>query len=487
MGSFLSKLNFFNKESSFITPIVKKYFKSAEKKENSQEVSLYPNIIQGVNKETFELDIMGDEKPKILSVRTTPKEKRVPLDKLESAYRRDAHLFNGVNLYTKMIMGAGYTLRCDSPKIKTFIDIWDTEVGLKDIFDEIVTHMLVYGNAYVELVYGSKGNIVGLLPMDPKRIDYLKSINGDILVDPNTGSPYGYIQKIPFGMTKKKESVKIPKGVSIGDDEIYLPTENVVHFKLYTVGEGYYGIGLIEPVYNLSIIKFNVEEGFGEAAHRTGMPLITAQIGDEQHEPTPKMVNDVVDQILQMKANSVGGYPYYVGLSILESQRGLESLSDALDYFVGAQAASLSVPLPLLTGSGAKTNRSVLLIQYQLLERSMALIQGRIGEGFKKVFNLMANLNHWDLTKTPIKIDWNEISITDMNEKARRLGIYAKNGIVTPDDKIEAEIRNIEDLPSKDTSEETTGKTKPKLKPNENKISKESKPNVPDNKQPPSG
>lgn len=466
MGNVLKRLSFLKKKPSFITPIIKRFNSIPKKEVNSQEVDIFQGITDGVNKTSYELDILSGEKPSVLNRPVSEERKKIPLSKLEEAYIRDAHLFNGINLYTKLIMGAGYKIRCDNEKILSFIGLWQREVNLKGILDELVTHMLVFGNAYLEIVYdSSKSKIVGILPLNPKRIDYLKSLEGSIQFNPDTLKPLGYTQKIPFGLKKGGDKYLPPKEISLGDDEVYFPDDHIAHFKLFTIGEGFYGIGLIEPVYQLSLIKFNVEDGFGEAAHRTGMPLVTAQLGDETHQPTAQMVNDTVDQILKMKANSVGGFPYYVDLKILESQRGLESLSDALKYFVGSQAASLGIPLSLLTGSGEKTNRSVLLIQYQLLERTMRFIQNRINEGFNKIFNIFAELNNWDLSETPITIDWNEVSITDMNEKAKRLRMYVDAGVLTPDEEIEELIRNIEDLPLKTDGNKNNKKPKESEKP----------------------
>lgn len=469
MGKILKKIPFLNKQKSFIQPIIEKLTSKSENSElvkESYNVDFTKDIVNGVNKESYELDIMGDEQPRLLGYKSTPDLRgRIKPQKLEEAYMRDPHLFNGINLYTKLIMGAGYKLTCDNESVLSELETWARAVKLSSVLDEIVSHMLIYGNAYCEIAYNKDGKVVGLVPLNPKMIDYAKDMQQNILLD-SRGKPYGYVQNIPFGAKKTGDRFPLPKGLSIGDDEIYFPSDHIAHFKLYTVGEGFYGIGLIEPVYNLSLIKFNVQEGFGEAAHRTGQPLIYAKVGDaENHEPTPQEMKDVSDRLLKLKANSVSAFPYYVDPEILESQRGLESLSDALDYFIESQAASLSIPIPLLTGSGADTNRAVLLIQYQLLERSMSLIQKRVSEGLEKPFNILSDLRGWNTKKSPIEIDWNEVSITDMNEKAKRMDKYVNSGLLTPDDEIEKLIRKIEDLPALSNDNKNINRQPKKEKP----------------------
>jgi len=218
----------------------------------------------------------------------TPFDDRVDASRLERAWRRVPVINNGVNKMTQMIMSKNWTIEGENEEFfKDFIDNVG-RVGTREDFnamlEAIFRYQLIYGEHYIELVEAEEdGSIVDLKAVDPKRMDYAKKGNDNIALD-RFGTPIGYTQELPFGYRRESADQvhEKPKEISLNNkNQIFFPRERVAHFKLYTYGEGFYPVGLIEPAFMAAERRTQIEKDFSDKAHNSLFPLRYAKVGDE--------------------------------------------------------------------------------------------------------------------------------------------------------------------------------------------------------------
>jgi len=386
----------------------------------------------------------GDEKTKTVESDIV----RVPRQELLQTYLNDPIVFNSINKYTQIIMSAGYHFEGSDESVKGAEDFYDTigsfggEIDDEALFTETFKHQLIIGSAWQENIYNKAGSmLVDLDMVNPLTMDYARNNSGKVIFD-QYGNPSGYSQTLPSGQSVEQK-FKVPYEVDVSG-KIFLPPSRITHFKLYTLGDGLDGLGLVEPIYNAGNRKMNIEQGYANAARRLGYPIIMAGIGDSLHEPTAQQTTDVLNEINEVDNRSSFAFPYYVKLGLLESKKP-EKLSEHLDYFENEQVTGLGIPKAFASGNGEATNRSTLARQEYILKLSLKDIIRRTTRTIQaKQLSVLAKQRKWP--DVP-RLVWGEVSLEEMDSKSKRIVEYAKAGLLTPSKSLEAYIRNIEDLP----------------------------------------
>lgn len=361
--------------------------------------------------------------------------------------------FNTVNKYVQLTMSADFNFTGADEDVKFFDNFYDnignsgTGMDKYDLFAETFRHQFITGDAYQENIFNKRGSkIVDLDIVNPISIDFVRNQKGMILLDDNQNI-VGYTQTVPSSQdVPLVQKFNFPTDSRVDNNQLFIPKERITHFKLYKVGDGFDGLGIIEPIYNSSLRKLNSEKGFAEAASRLGSPIITAQIGDSLHEPTPQQVQNSLTEISKVNQKSAFAYPYTTKISLLEPRKP-EKLKEYLDYFSQSEITGMGMPAAFATGKGEETNRATLSRQEYLLKLSMKEIIKRtikvIEEKQIKVIARQYGVN-------PVKIKWGEIALEEVDAKSTRLAQYADKGLLTPDMKLENYIRDLEGLPKKE-------------------------------------
>ncbi len=311
------------------------------------------------------------------SGRETPMDDRVDAAKLERAWRRIPIINNGVNKMTQMIMSKNWRIEGENEEFfKDFVDNVG-QVGTTNDFNEmleaIFRYQLIYGEHYIELVEAKEDNsIVDLTMVDPKRMDYAKKSNNNIALD-RFGSPIGYSQTMPFGYKRRttEQIHEVPSDVSLNNRmEIFFPEDRVAHFKLYTYGEGFYPVGLIEPAFLAAERNFQLQDDFADKAHNSLFPLRYAKVGDETHEPTPDEIDEVLKNLKKANSKSEGALPYHVDLDVLEAENP-DMMIDFFEHFDSEIVKSLGIPKSIAEGEATRVNRASLQSQIRVWEVTM--------------------------------------------------------------------------------------------------------------------
>jgi len=373
---------------------------------------------------------------------------RVPKDELMQQYVTDPIVFNSINKYVQIIMAAGYHFEGSEESVEGATKFYESvgtyggETDIETLLFETFKNQFVIGADWQENIYNrAQTKIVDIGLINPITIDYVRDGSGMPLLD-DYGNTKGYVQKIPSGI-EFEQRFEAPEYANL-TERLFLPPSRVTHFKLYSVGDGLDGLGIVEPIYNASNRKQNIEQGYANAARRLGYPIITASIGDSLHEPTEQQKIDTLEEISNVDYKSSFAFPYHVKLDLLESKKP-EKLSQHLDYFQNEQATGLGLPKAFATGSGEATNRSTLARQEYIMKLSLKDIINRTLKTIR-VKQLAVLKEQYGWPDVP-RMVWGEVSLEELDSKAKRIVSYASAGLLKPSPQIEKYIRNLEGLP----------------------------------------
>ena len=387
-----------------------------------------------------------DAKPQ--SVRTIEIDKRVSPSWLEKLYVRDADTFAAINHRVRTFMSSNYMIKADSPQVEKWYKDFLKNARFDIILRKIVLHCSIYGNAWVELVKNSNGQIVGFDHIDPKVMDFARDSNGRILWD-KYNNPQYYVQVIsdgggvPEGRKHRQVSHTSDKMDVFSGTGIRLERDEVAHFTMHTIGDQLDGIGLIEPMYNALLSKIQMEKDWGHAVKKAASPLVVAKAGDELHRPTDTMVDKLMEKIRDIKSTSVLAIPYYHDIEYKTAD--IQSLEPNLSYYVDKISASTGVPKPYVIGSGEQTPRSTFKGLNLGYERDIQEMQKSISyDAEQQMFHLISET--YKISEVP-RLEFETPSIEYMDARAGRYVDYANSGLLIPDKGIRDHVRRMENLP----------------------------------------
>jgi ribulose bisphosphate carboxylase small subunit len=378
--------------------------------------------------------------PEQISIKQTPSEERVNRDELESAYRTDPICFNSINKAVQMIMSAGYDIVSELEEVKTYFTKFLEDIGKvgEDItFDEILEslfrYQMIYGNAFVELVFNKNmTQIVDLVLIDPKRMDYAKDSMGKILLD-EYGKPAGYTLTLSYGTIAQGDTPpeKFKGKISLSGNMIYMLPQRICHFKLYTYGDRFYGLGMIEPAYKSILRKLNIEEAQSNSIYTRGTYPVIAYVGDETHDPTAQDIKQTLENLAKLKHDRYFAFQHWIKVVPLEVKQS-DIVDKTLEYLRLNETASFGIPLAFATGGGEATNRATLTNQQKVLEFTLTDIANRTVSTIQKY--IFRRISLYNKQKEVPRLKWGAIRAEEPNEKANRISTYIKDGVIKPEE-----------------------------------------------------
>ena len=104
------------------------------------------------------------------------------------------------------------------------------------------------------------------------------------------------------------------------------------------------------------------------------------------------------------------------------------------------------LPQALATGEADTTNRATLNRLESLAKLSLKdIVRSTVASIEKQIIIPVAKSNGIP----PVKIQWGEILIEELDDKSKRLSTYVQAGLLTPDENLEKLVRLIENLPER--------------------------------------
>jgi len=361
-------------------------------------------------------------------------EGRVEKEKLRLAYMNDPLLFNGINEITRTIFSGNWEFTDAPDNVLEFFNEFRNGSNLDTMFEDCVRYFFIYGDSWMEKVKNeNRSKIVDVALINSEEMDYKKE-GGAVMLD-EKNNPTMYVQTLPRSVDGKRK--------------IDLEAADVIHFKFNAVGDGFYGIGLIEPIYRISLSKVNMEDGLTEVTIRLAYPKYWGKVGDKMHEPTPDHISELLDELTEVDYQSVIVTPYFYDIGILEPKQ-IHILREHLEYLNDQECAGMGVPKPYVTMRGEKLNKATLDNLNDDFERNIRDYQRKFARHMEQeLFKLIAEEQGFD--EYPL-IKWGRVDLDSVDNRAVRLVNYVKNGLISAQEvekavSIESIIREEEGLP----------------------------------------
>jgi len=309
--------------------------------------------------------------------------------------------------------------------VKEFLTRWKDKrtqlhLALQDAFS--------FGDGWIFLQENEAGDAyIGGLRIDPLKIDVKRDDLGKPIVD-DKGQPTA-LQLLPPGVLEK----------------IDVPLDDFAHFRFFVVNTDPTGKGLLDPLYNIITIKANTETSLGEsidtAAHR---PMII-KVGNETNvDFTAQTVGSLFRTFIAPHKMNRAVIPWYVDVAFTEPPP-IADISSSLNYFENLVNESLFFPTSVLTARGRRVG--ALESVSTDWEEVIAGLRDNFAEQLEiQVFERVVKKAGGDPKKTPM-VEFKAKNAALLLSKARRLGIYVRNGLITPSLELENELRKAEGLP----------------------------------------
>jgi len=256
------------------------------------------------------------------SAKDTKERPKADFKELESVYRGDPIVAAGIDYTVSFTVGSDVTFR--------FVDPRGTEVEQDDfrrilrrsrpksLLRLITKDMMVYGNAYVELVkLGDK--IVRLQNVNPYKMRVSRDVNGDVLE---------YIQEI-------------------GDNEAeytHWTPQELIHFKNREITGKPYGISDIEPILEAAEILRDMGIDLANFISNKAYPPIVWKLGTSE-KPWGKTD---IKKWGQARAEPEAGDQISVSGDVTAEVVGVSkqtlNISDYLQYYAASIVSGLRIP-----------------------------------------------------------------------------------------------------------------------------------------------
>lgn len=329
-------------------------------------------------------------------------------EQLEKVYENVPVVFNSINKIYQTVMSRDRRLLGDNDN---FYRDWLGSVGeiggnasWSKIHSKIYKYKLIYGQAFVEIIRdGNTGEPVDLAFVDPKRMDYAREgsgnyggSGGDIALD-RFQNPIGYVQEVDHYDGDQVDQVyDVPDNISLSNNQIYIPAENIAHFKFYETGEGFYPVGVIDPVFRDAERSFQLKQDYADTAHINLFPTRVAYVGDENHEATPEQINEINSQMKQAKHSTEWTFPSHVNMEMLEAENP-EALLQFFKHFNEEISAGMGIAHAVAMGRGEDVNRATLAIQDRMFQISLRDMINRTSRSIEKqIFRVLADYHDHD-------------------------------------------------------------------------------------------
>lgn len=288
---------------------------------------------------------------------------RVEPEELELMYLHNQAVFGYINRIVEVCMACPFSFKSNNPKVAEFYNKFFDNAGRSSgingyiLRETWLLHACIFGRAFVEKIPGARtpNRIVDLGFLNPRKVDYARDTEQKIVFDKQTGKPVGYFQKtnnpLPMDVSQKEANKKLPDGVvrPPANGSVFIPHDKISDLQLFVQTDPYRPLGVIEPVYKMSLKKMNVEDAMANAIYRLGFPILAAKIGDMNHEPNPNIIKGMQEKLKDLKNSNEIAFPYYVDVMPIET-RSVDRTLPNLEYFNKQEIRGIGVPAQIAEG-----------------------------------------------------------------------------------------------------------------------------------------
>lgn len=347
--------------------------------------------------------------------------KKPKVKDLEFVFKRYPVVPRGIEIRANEFIARGYNLKVETEMIEKALKKFLKENRFDLLVRQAHINADLYGNGYIEIMYNvGRTDIKKLKLLHPKYIDVQRNPQTGAVLFDHLGNLKGYVQKI-------------------GQLEIKLRPDQIIHFVYRRLGDEVLGYSIIEPALKTIERAMNVEEGVAQGMYRHGFPQLDIEVGDENNPPTKSMIDDIAAKVEDLNSKNEFVHSNYIKAKIMESSTTKGSVVYP-QIFIRQVVACLGVPEPLILGTGENTNKAVADVQLKDFRAQMGAEQKMSSVEIEdKLFRKLAEMRHWE---GDIELEWNEIMPEEETAKTGRVATLFEKQIVTRN-----EARELLDFP----------------------------------------
>jgi hypothetical protein len=369
----------------------------------------------------------------------TPERTQAPssflMEQYELLYQRDAITFGCINYLTLRIVQDIAFVGSEQDVAK--VNKWSVDHLFKQKLEDIVRDVLLYGNAWCEILLGK--NDVDIRILNPKYVDYDRDNYGNVRLD-EFGEPECIVIQDPAGkyfyITKNK-IMKGKEGEVIKSSETMDLRKLFCHFTLFTFGDSYTGLSILLPVMSTAIVRGNVTKMTGELAFRAG-GIVAYVSGTMPEEARRKLEED----LSKLTKRSTFISSDKIKLSNIPAGN-LTETTNIIATLINEQTAAMGLPYELIMAPVYRGRLEDLSHKLVDFENRILAYQNRLGAQVNK--QIMPFVNKVLGTNVTFKFIGTDYSIK--LTKSRMLAGLARRGLVTYDKEFENWIRRELGLP----------------------------------------
>jgi len=291
----------------------------------------------------------------------------------ENAYLRVPLVSSAVDILTDQTV---QEFHFEGPNSKAMLEFADKH-NLLQFFYRVCKSMLIFGDAYVELVK-IKDEISALKVLDPKTMDVIRK---------KTGKVIGYTQTVDmisliWGEDGKGNQHKQRVG----------KVEDIVHFKFNVIGSDKNGTSLIQRVLPIVDQKLNMEQYMSKVVERYIAPIIHAKVGNEEHPASSTDINAVEEALEDIERDTEYVTSHLVDMDVLGFQGKTLDFLPLFNHVDSQIIAGMMVPGIFLGGSD-KVDGAIAEVQLRALGRTVKAIQRNLKVEFED--NVISKVMNW--------------------------------------------------------------------------------------------
>lgn len=309
-----------------------------------------------------------------------------------SLYNEVPIVHGAINKIVDHTVGPGFRVEVEKEAAKKLLEDFMRDLDFDNLLRKVVLDMLVYGNAFVEVVK-EKGNITQLIPRSPETMFVERDKKGKVLK---------YLQVIPE---------------KIGSEPIEFELNEIAHFRLVQSGDKAYGTSVIHPLEQVLTRKLALEKYTVMMARRR-LQGYDVTVGDEDNPAEQEDVDMVNSDFESLEPDQEFVHNHLVKVNTLGFQGKTLELVPYLDYFENQIVYGLEVPLVLL-GKG-NVPEGLAVAQMETFERKINSIQLAVEKTLEP--EILKNfLNNNGFADQTVEFEWKETTLEERKEEATLL------------------------------------------------------------------
>jgi len=353
-------------------------------------VGYYKKVDTEKEKGKYQAVSLGSTKGGGLSVTTRDVNS---LTKFREYYENEGTVFAAINNIADNVTMVGYHLSSKKDKAKEIIQNYIDELELEEILLDSVTHCLIYGDAFIEIVRGKKTNdIVDLNIIDPISV---------VIDEDEYGKVTGYRQVVQ-GETKKN-----------------IKPEFVIHIKLFKPNPSSpYGWSIIAPSLSAIDRMMGVDDVLYQAVSRH-IVKYHVQIGTPEDLPPKEVFTDMKSELDDLESKNEIITTGLVNIKTID-ERGVQGVSEYASTFEEKTLIGMMIA-PEAVGRGQNSTEASARVREILYERFIRGLQTKVANRINKdLINQILEFNNFD--RNIVKLHFKGTTTSDEEGAAKWIG-----------------------------------------------------------------